>query len=136
VLAADYRSDEHYHQARQPEAEAIYSPLVKTSYLSGGGSPMVIIRLRHRRIEIRKNPARRAMDLPARIDTGQGSYLLCILDNFSESGVRITLASDAKLPREFSLVLTASGDVRRRCRTLWRDGVELGVQWLSDRAEV
>jgi len=31
--------------------------------------------------------------------------------------------------------LTASGEVRRRCRTLWRDGIELGVQWLPDRPE-
>jgi len=76
------------------------------------------------------------MQLPARIDTGRGSRLLhCILDNFSESGVRIALAVDAKLPREFELVLTASGEVRRRCRTLWRDGIELGVQWLPDRPE-
>ena len=50
----------------------------------------------------------------------------CMLDSFSESGVRITITIDAKLPGEIFLVLTASGDVRRRCRTLWRDGVELG----------
>jgi hypothetical protein len=97
---------------------------------------MTIIRLRHRRLEIRKNPARRLMHLPARIDSGGGSRMVpCMLDSFSESGVRITITIDAKLPREFFLVLTASGDVRRRCRTLWRDGVELGVQWLPDRPD-
>ena len=89
---------------------------------------MTIIRLRHRRVEIRKNPARRLMHF-RRGSIAEGAHAwspACLTARKTESGVRITITIDAKLPGEFFLVLTASGDVRRRCRTLWRDGVELG----------
>jgi len=47
----------------------------------------------------------------------------------------VKIAIDAKLPREFVLVLSAEGDARRRCRILWRDGLELGVQFLPNPPE-
>jgi len=73
------------------------------------------------------------MHLPARIDTGRGLRLLnCVIDDLWEAGARITLAIDAKLPREFVLVLSAEGDARRRCRSLWRDGLEVSVEFLPD----
>ncbi len=74
--------------------------------------------------------------LPARIDTGRGSRLLhCIICDLSDKRARITLAANAKLPDEFVIVMTAEGRVRRRCRILWRDGLEFGVQFLPDRPE-
>jgi len=73
------------------------------------------------------------MHLPARIDTGHGLRLLnCVIGDLSESIARITIAIDAKLPKEFVLVLSAQGDVRRHCRTLRRNGLELDVQFLPD----
>ena len=73
-----------------------------------------------------------AMHLPARIDIGQGARLLhCVIDDLWEFGARITLAVDAKLPGEFVLVLSAQGDARRRCHALWRDRLELSVEFLS-----
>jgi|ERR1700688_680212 PilZ domain len=97
---------------------------------------MVIIKSRQRRVQIRKNPARPSLHLPARIDIGRGSRLLhCFVDDLSEPGARITLANRAKLPREFVLVLTAAGDVRRLCRTLWCDELELGVEFLPHPLE-
>jgi hypothetical protein len=76
------------------------------------------------------------MHLPARIDTGQGSRLLhCVIDDLWEFGARFTLAIDVKLPGEFVLVLSAEGDARRRCRTLWRDELELSVEFLRDPRE-
>ena len=76
------------------------------------------------------------MHLPARIDTGQRSRLLhCVIDDLREFGARITLAFDAKLPREFVLLLSAEGDACRRCRTLWRGGLELSVEFLSGPPE-
>ena len=77
-----------------------------------------------------------AMHLPARIDTGQGSRLLhCVIDDLWEFGARITLVIDAKLPGEFVLVLSAQGDARRRCRALWRDRLELSVEFLPGPQE-
>jgi hypothetical protein len=57
-----------------------------------------------------------------------------VLARAAPPGVRLdaSLAIDAKLPREFVLVLTADGDARRRCRTLWRDELELSVEFLPD----
>ena len=49
--------------------------------------------------------------------------------------MRIPLALDAKLPSEFVLLLSAEGDARRRCRTLWRGGLELSVEFLWDPPE-
>jgi hypothetical protein len=96
---------------------------------------MVIFGPRLRRIDIRQKPT--ASDAPpARIDTGQGSRLLhCVIDDLWESGAHITLAIDTKLPSEFVLVLSAEGDARRRCRTLWRDHLELSVEFLTDPRE-
>jgi hypothetical protein len=96
---------------------------------------MVVIRSRERGIEIRKNPAARSMQLPARIDIGQGRLLHGVIDDLSDLGARITLAIVAKLPREFVLVLKVNGNARRRCRTLWRDELELGVEFLPNRPE-
>jgi hypothetical protein len=56
----------------------------------------------------------------------------CVIDDLWDSGARITLAADAKLPRDFVLVLSAEGAARRRCRTLRRDGLELSVEFLPD----
>ena len=75
------------------------------------------------------------MHLPARIDTGQRRLIHCVIDDLWEFGARITLAFDAKLPKEFVLVLSAEGDARRRCRTLWRGELELSVEFLSDPPE-
>jgi len=77
-----------------------------------------------------------AMHLPARIDTGRGSRLLhCVIDDLWESGARITLAIDSKLPKEFVLVLSAQGAARRRCRALWRDELKLSVEFLPNPHE-
>ena len=71
--------------------------------------------------------------LPARIDAGHGLRLLnCVIDDLSKFIARTTLAIDAKLPKDFVLVLSAQGDVRRHCHTLRRDGLELDVQFLPD----
>ena len=71
------------------------------------------------------------MRLPAQIDAGHGSRLLnCIIDDVSEFGARMTLATGAKLPRDFVLLLTTNGGVHRCCHILWHDELELGVQFL------
>jgi hypothetical protein len=75
------------------------------------------------------------LHLPARIDPGRGTRPLhCIVADMSETGARLTLAKDAKLPEEFVLVLTADGRSRRRCRVLRRDHLEVSVRFLPDKS--
>lgn len=76
------------------------------------------------------------LHLPARIDCGRGTRPLhCIVSDLSETGARMTLARDARLPDEFILVLTADGRGRRRCRIARRDHLEVSVRFLPDKAE-
>lgn len=75
------------------------------------------------------------LHLPARIDYGRGTRPLhCIVSDLSETGARMTLAKDSRLPEEFVLVLTADGRSRRRCRILRRDRLEVSVRFLPDKS--
>jgi hypothetical protein len=60
--------------------------------------------------------------------------LHCIVSDLSETGARMTLAKDSRLPEEFVLVLTADGRSRRRCRILRRDRLEVSVRFLPDKS--
>jgi len=74
------------------------------------------------------------LHLPARIDCGRGSRPLhCIVSDMSETGARMTLAKDTRLPDEFVLMLTADGRRRRRCRVVLRDHLEISVRFLRDK---
>jgi hypothetical protein len=54
----------------------------------------------------------------------------------SETGARMTLAKDTRLPDEFVLVLTADGRSQRRCRVVRRDHLEVSVRFLQEKPEV
>ena len=76
---------------------------------------------------------REYVDFPAWIDIDDGSQPRCctVLD-VSESGARITTASPGKLPNEFWLLLTENRTRRRRCRMVWRNETQFGVQYLGE----
>ena len=77
------------------------------------------------------------LHLPARIDCGRGTRPQhCIVSDLSETGARMTLARDARLPQEFVLVLTADGRSQRRCRIVRRDHLDVRVRFLLDKAEI
>ena len=76
------------------------------------------------------------LHLPARIDCGKGMRPLhCIVSDLSETGARMTLTRDRRLPEEFVLVLTADGRGRRRCRVVRRNHLEVTVRFLPDKSE-
>lgn len=65
------------------------------------------------------------------IDCGRGTRPLhCIVFDLSETGARMTLARDTRLPEEFVLVLAADGRSRRRCRIARRDHLDVSVRFL------
>jgi hypothetical protein len=69
---------------------------------------------------------RRRIDYPAWIDCGPGQPLRnCIIWDIAESGGRITIAEAETVPDEFVLILSRNGDFGRRCRVLWREGLQV-----------
>jgi PilZ domain-containing protein len=75
------------------------------------------------------------LHLPARIDCGQGTRPVhCIVFDMSETGARMRLVNDTRLPNEFVLVLTADGRGRRRCRAVRRDHLDVTVRFLRDKS--
>lgn len=89
----------------------------------------------HRRgIETQRRLKKHSMPLPARINTGSGLFD-CVIDDISVLSARLTLARDADLPRDFVLILSSDGHDLRRCRTLWRAELKLGVEIMPERPE-
>jgi PilZ domain len=81
------------------------------------------------RAELRKKP-RRQFHYTARIFTDKDSPpVACSISDISETGARLALQQEEKLPDAFLLLLTAKGDARRHCRVIWRDGLNVGVQF-------
>src|SRR5712692_7234355 len=63
------------------------------------------------------------------IDAGAGlPPLICFLWDISEGGARLQLQNDVTLPPEVSLII---GNVTRRARVVWRNGIQLGVAFLQ-----
>lgn len=54
----------------------------------------------------------------------------CSISDISDSGARLLIDDEGDLPDQFSLLLNTSGQVRRVCRVVWRDGKALGVKFL------
>lgn len=75
---------------------------------------------------------RKTFDRLGALDVGDGSASkACEILDISEGGARLRplmCAPDA-VPDAFTLLLSACGKVRRRCRVAWRSASELGVQF-------
>jgi hypothetical protein len=53
----------------------------------------------------------------------------CAIADISETGARILLEKECNLPERFILLLTPSGEARRHCRLVWREGLAAGVEF-------
>jgi hypothetical protein len=58
----------------------------------------------------------------------------CTLVNVSEIGARLTISDVYDLPESFALHLTRESAGARRCQIIWRRDHEVGVEFLSERA--
>jgi PilZ domain len=83
------------------------------------------------RAELRKKP-RRQFHYAATIVADESEPLSCTISDISHSGARLVLENDDTLPDRFLLLLTRTGDARRRCRVIWRTGVSVGVEFATD----
>jgi hypothetical protein len=66
---------------------------------------------------------------------GTSSPRPCAIADISETGARIVLATECELPERFILLLTRSGEARRHCRLVWRNGLSAGVAFPTPAAE-
>lgn len=75
---------------------------------------------------------RKAFDRMGALDLGDGSAsAACEILDISEGGARLRplMCAPDEVPEAFTLLFSACGRVRRRCRVAWRSASELGVQF-------
>jgi hypothetical protein len=79
------------------------------------------------RAEMRRKPRRQFHYNASVLLDGTSSPLPCAISDISETGARIMLESECELPDRFILLLTRSGEARRHCHLVWRNGLSAGV---------
>lgn len=59
-----------------------------------------------------------------------GKPFPCVVWDMSDSGARLAIACPAAdVPREFHLILTRDGSVRRNCEVVWTNARFVGVKF-------
>lgn len=53
----------------------------------------------------------------------------CTLSDISDSGARIDVDATDKLPDHFTLILSGNGAPQRKCRVVWRQPNQIGVNF-------
>ena len=80
----------------------------------------------------RRNSQRRAVSEVVKLELDDGTpaeHHGLLVTDISDGGVRL-FARDVILPKVFSLVFPETG-IRRECRTVWRIGPEIGLQFIE-----
>lgn len=72
---------------------------------------------------------RHQFEMPAGIETADGSRIEATVCDLSQGGACLKVANCATLPDEFHLAL--SKDIRRRCRVAWRGDGQVGVKFVA-----
>jgi PilZ domain len=58
----------------------------------------------------------------------------CTLEDISINGASINLPSSVDLAKQFNLLLTPTGTVRRYCEIIWQKESDVGVKFLEEKA--
>ncbi len=83
--------------------------------------------------EKRKSP-RRSLKYRVQVDLGGGSPPFnCLLADISATGARVVVALPQAPESEVLLVLGQNG-AQRRCKVAWRDGDEMGLEFVKEPA--
>jgi hypothetical protein len=84
--------------------------------------------------ENRRSP-RRVIRYTAWVGRGEGSPLRgCVVSDISATGAKLELQDPEDMPELFNLLLAGRGGHYRRCRVIWRNGRQIGVQFQKIRA--
>ena len=95
---------------------------------------MVVVGNYRSRSELRKSRRRQFHYNAAIVIEGVQQRHPCAIVDISDSGARLQLEDECELPEHFVLLLTESGEARRHCRIVWRDGLFMGVQFPPPQA--
>ena len=75
---------------------------------------------------------RQTLKYPAKLDFGDGTPLVsCILTDVSASGARFAVEHPDKIPDNFSLLLAPEHHAKRRCKVMWREANQIGVEFVK-----
>ena len=78
---------------------------------------------------------RQSLKYPAKIDLGDGTpHLPYILTDVSVSGARVIVENAEKIPERFLLLLAPEHGTLRRCKVVWREDNELGLEFMKAAA--
>ena len=88
-----------------------------------------------RKVEVKMEDERRQHSRVEWIDSGTidlGNGMPprpCVVNNLSNGGAKLSGVNAETLPDEFTLCLTAARTSARKCRVIWREKHELGVEF-------
>jgi hypothetical protein len=77
----------------------------------------------------KRRAIRRAMRYNAVLILAGDATRGCVLSDISETGARIDVDTAEELPDRFMLLLSGNGSPRRRCRVVWRQPTQVGVNF-------
>ena len=90
---------------------------------------MVVVGNFRNQAELRKKARRHFHYNASVLLDGTSAPQPCAIADISATGARIVLQAECELPERFILLLTPSGEARRHCRLVWRDGLAAGVEF-------
>jgi hypothetical protein len=90
---------------------------------------MVVVGNFRNHAELRKKPRRQFHYNASLLLEGARLPVPCAIADISASGARLHIEGDLELPEKFILLLTRSGEARRMCRVVWRNGQDVGVEF-------
>jgi hypothetical protein len=72
---------------------------------------------------------RRQLRYTAWISLGPKKLQGCVVADISDFGARVDVENGKTVPDNFVLLLSASGKPKRKCRVIWRKGMQIGVEF-------
>lgn len=74
---------------------------------------------------------RQTLKYPARLDVGGEAQIQCLLTDVSATGARLIVEFPDKVPEHCALLLAPEHLVQRQCKVVWRDGNQIGVEFIK-----
>jgi hypothetical protein len=85
--------------------------------------------------ELRRKPRRNFHYSASVLLDAKSSPQPCAIADISATGARLVLQNECELPERFILLLTPSGEARRHCRLVWRNGLAAGVAFPAQASQ-